>query len=529
MYKVLLEGSGDEQDVYDIEGGVSEMLPTYPTHPSKLVNAFNQILKGTEGPGGHHHVGDHEVGTGGTIPTAIHQPRAPLDMCLLTTMRRDEWADARCRLVRLSRDNVSHLQDVESALFILSLDEREAGADRAMGGNGGAEMNSTETARLTLLGGGRGRWHDKPFTLVVYKDGTPALNGEHSFADALPVMQAFHHAVAFAQNMVGPLMAAVVEGGGAGITDGSLARTEDRMHNPFSARISEELVWTMDDVVNASVFKAAKEAELLCQGFDLQVVHFRMFGRRALKELGVGADAFFQMAIQMAAWRVFGRPVAVYETAHTRRFYLGRTECSRPCSSESLAFVKAVHDPLTGAAVQHKLLLQALGRHSAFSKRCMAGEGIDRHMFGLELAWMEDMKAQAGGMVEIERNGKARTPLIFTHPLHLRAKAFSVSTSQTSPSNIWACYTPSEGDGFGCCYTIADDVITAAISSVVATRSAVGDMCEGGSPTDAKGFGVELKSALQELFHLCLSQFPGGRGGGGSAAQNIDCVPSSRL
>jgi hypothetical protein len=46
------------------------------------------------------------------------------------------------------------------------------------------------------------------------------------------------------------------------------------------------------------------------------------------------------MAIQLAAYRIFGRQVATYEASQVRSFLHGRTETTRPVSMESAAFVK---------------------------------------------------------------------------------------------------------------------------------------------------------------------------------------------
>ncbi|CAM9309793.1 unnamed protein product [Discosporangium mesarthrocarpum] len=481
MFKLFLEGGNHHGDLYGDNDGEGLQSNELPVHPGILLEALQKVLDSMAS-------------------------RAP-DMCLLTTLGRDKWADARHHLIRLDRDNVSHLEDIESALFVLSLDDRDPSLL-------GEEEIASETARLTLLGNGQGRWHDKPFTLVVYKDGTPALNGEHAFADALPVMRAFHHAVSFAEALVGPVLAAAgVEPGAEGVVGVSYARKIEKgmgqgkqvsvpsvweeghkekagNTNPIESAVLQELRWELDAEARQYVEEASKGAEEICRGVSMHVMRLQRFGRRALKELGIGADGFIQMSIQVASWRIFRRPVAVYEAVHTRRFLHGRTECARPCSAESLAFVRSMHDPSAEAPVRHKLLMQALVRHRSFASRCMAGGGIDRHLFGLEVTQIEEMGEGEGG-----------THALFSHPLHLRAKKFTVSTSQVSPGELWACYLPSEPNGFGCCYSITDDGINVAISS---------NATIGGRQVDAHKFGVELGLALQDLFRLCLSQVPSG-------------------
>jgi carnitine O-acetyltransferase len=56
-------------------------------------------------------------------------------------------------------------------------------------------------------------------------------------------------------------------------------------------------------------------------------------------------DATVQMALQLAFYRIHGRPCPTYESASTRLFLHGRTETVRSCSIESLAFTKGFDDP----------------------------------------------------------------------------------------------------------------------------------------------------------------------------------------
>jgi carnitine O-acetyltransferase len=55
----------------------------------------------------------------------------------------------------------------------------------------------------------------------------------------------------------------------------------------------------------------------------------------------VSPDAFVQMALQLAYFRIYKNPCATYESASTRQFLHGRTETIRSCSNESVAFTKS--------------------------------------------------------------------------------------------------------------------------------------------------------------------------------------------
>lgn len=56
------------------------------------------------------------------------------------------------------------------------------------------------------------------------------------------------------------------------------------------------------------------------------------------------------MILQLCYYRTYGQPCATYESASTRQFLMGRTECIRSCASESLAWCRAFDDQEVSAA-----------------------------------------------------------------------------------------------------------------------------------------------------------------------------------
>jgi carnitine O-acetyltransferase len=52
-------------------------------------------------------------------------------------------------------------------------------------------------------------------------------------------------------------------------------------------------------------------------------------------------DAYIQLVLQLAYYRMYKKPTAVYESASTRFFLHGRTETGRSMSNESLAFIQS--------------------------------------------------------------------------------------------------------------------------------------------------------------------------------------------
>ncbi|GMR46360.1 hypothetical protein PMAYCL1PPCAC_16555, partial [Pristionchus mayeri] len=94
-------------------------------------------------------------------------------------------------------------------------------------------------------------------------------------------------------------------------------------------------------------------------------------------------DAFIQMAIQLANYRDQGRFVLTYESASTRFFRNSRTETLRTTGDESCAFVCAMHDEAVDRSKRAEILRLACEAHVLRNRNCMAGKGVDRHLFVL--------------------------------------------------------------------------------------------------------------------------------------------------
>ena len=66
---------------------------------------------------------------------------------------------------------------------------------------------------------------------------------------------------------------------------------------------------------------------------------FQGYGSNFIKKAGFSPDAYVQMAIQVATYRLFGKQCATYESTQVRPYLHGRTETTRSVSPASAAFV----------------------------------------------------------------------------------------------------------------------------------------------------------------------------------------------
>ena len=61
------------------------------------------------------------------------------------------------------------------------------------------------------------------------------------------------------------------------------------------------------------------------------MLYWLEYGAEFIKRTRSSPDTFIQMIIQLAYYRLHGRPTSTYETAMTRLFYHGRTGGSACC------------------------------------------------------------------------------------------------------------------------------------------------------------------------------------------------------
>lgn len=158
-------------------------------------------------------------------------------------------------------------------------------------------------------------------------------------------------------------------------------------------------------------------------------------------------------------------------------FIHGRTETIRSCSSESVAFAKAMCDPNLSNPEKVKFLRDAVTAHKDYTVMASSGEGVDRHLLGLKL-------------IALEKNFPI--PEFYSDEAYVKSTSFRISTSQVaSNAKSFMCYGPAVEDGYGICYNPRNDDIILAVSAFNA--------CPG---TSAKAMGLHLVDAFEHMHRL---------------------------
>ncbi|KAA1249472.1 choline/carnitine O-acyltransferase [Mycobacterium simiae] len=288
--------------------------------------------------------------------TEIHSAAAALEpgppLAAVTLLQRDAWSQIRQEMIEGGGRNADNLDRIERALFVVVLDDA-------------APESLTELARTTLCGTGTNRWLDKSMQLVVFANGRIGGLMEHSRGD-------------------GEAVTLLME---------QILLAERQTSSILDARLTSPPVPPRHlyfDVPGGSALaialgSAVANARTLVDDVDVHAAELCSAGAAAIKGSDCPPDSFVQLALQLAYARLHPdrEPCLTYQTATTRLFAAGRTECLRSTSAHSLAFVAAMMDPDCDGARRTRLLRAAVKSHRAYRLRAMQGRGCDRHLFGL--------------------------------------------------------------------------------------------------------------------------------------------------
>ncbi|MGW0970810.1 choline/carnitine O-acyltransferase [Streptomyces sp. NPDC002516] len=368
----------------------------------------------------------------------------------LTTMARAEWAAARESLLACHPGNAAALDDVETALFCVALEDF-APAD-------------VQDACDQLLYGDRGnRWFDKAVTFVVFADGRAGINVEHCELDGTTILS---------------------------FTDALLDTPAEEQSRQSGARPQglpalEPIVFELDDALRERARSAAEAFAVYGENTATSTVSFTDFGSRAAKALGVSPDAFVQAAYQLAHQRAKGHLGATYESIATRQYRHGRTEAMRVVTPEMVAFVAAMEDPAADADTRRTAFRAATQAHVARAKACQSGQAPEQHLWELEL-----IQRRRGAEL-----GVTEQPALYRTPGWLTMRDDYLSTSSAPSVNI-------QYFGFGStssqCIGIAYVLLPERFNLYLSTPLAVAEQM--------RTFAERLREAMDELRELLASE-----------------------
>ncbi|OQR96495.1 choline/Carnitine O-acyltransferase [Thraustotheca clavata] len=319
---------------------------------------------------------------------------------LMTTLGRDEWAKARTHLLE-SRTNAASIKDIDSALFMVTLEHESPETDR-------------DISRTFLHGNGSNHWFDKSFQLIIAANGKASVNFEHSWGDGVAVLRYLNEMY-----------------------------MDSVKHNPLPQgefkKSPKSLSWDLSESTKATLTNAKSTFDAWTKRLLVEAVETPVTKAIGTK-YSIGTDGVMQMAIQLAHFRLHGHFVSTYESASTAAFKHGRTETIRSCTNEAVAFCKAMQNSSASASDQAAALRTAVKKHSELTKNGVMGQGCDRHLYGLRK------------MAEIQG---LDTPALFKLPSYDIMSHIILSTSTlSSPHLDGGSFGPVNKDCYGIGYGI---------------------------------------------------------------------------
>uniref|UniRef100_A0AAQ6IDR5 Choline/carnitine acyltransferase domain-containing protein n=1 Tax=Anabas testudineus TaxID=64144 RepID=A0AAQ6IDR5_ANATE len=242
---------------------------------------------------------------------------------ILTTQRRDVWSKSYISLMQ-DETNKESLSAIESSILTLCLDGPMSPVSD--------ERMCRKAAFFQMLHGGGSqwysgnRWFDKGLQVIIGEDGHRGINCGHTVADGTVFMAICDHAVE---------------------TPNVIQTPSDPLPMP------QKLHFNITPEIKQDIEEAKQHLDTVVQNVDVEITVFDHFGKNAIKARKMSPDAFVQMAIQLAYYRVYQQCCVTVEPASLRTFRLGRLAVIRPTSSASVAFVKAFDDPNKQDIAEH--------------------------------------------------------------------------------------------------------------------------------------------------------------------------------
>lgn len=365
---------------------------------------------------------------------------------ILTSQHRHTWGKAYNNLIK-DKTNKESVRAIQKSIFLVCLDKPMPRVSD--------NLYHSRTAAQMLHGGGSrwnsgNRWFDKTLQFIVGEDGSCGLVYEHAPAEGPPIVFLIDHVVEYMRRM-------------------------EAVRAPMiPLPMPLKLRFNITPEVKKDIESAKQNMNIMVHDLDVKVTNFSHFGRNMPKQYGISPDAFVQMALQLAYFRMYQLCCSTYEGASLRMFRLGRTETINSTTTESSNFVQAMDNPAIPNTEKVDLLRKATQVHRENTRKAIHGQAIERHLLGLKMTAITELTTM---------------PDIFMDTSYAVAGHFNLFTSQVgSKTDCYMCFGPTVPDGYGVCYNPMADHINIAITAF--------NSCE---ETHAEKFSRGIEDALLDM------------------------------
>jgi len=429
---------------------------------------------------------------------------------VFTTSKRKDWAVRRKQLAEISEDNATALKTIDTAMFVMCLDSTSPGSIEALASNALHGSYAISQDGTSQIGTCTNRWFDK-LQLIVCGNGKAAINFEHTAVDGHTVLRFASdvfadtilrfaqsitrttHGADYLRSVLDPLP-----------PEESMSPVSKRRTRQASAEKSiadleaRRLEFVLTPELKRSLFYAEVQLSDLIAQNETRVLEFEEFGKRFITSNKMSPDAFVQLAMMAAYFRLHGRAVSVYvlvvsyslshthflchthththryESVQTKHFFHGRTAAARPMTAEAKALCERLvelwdtrhrsQSTLSGASsgsldttdeaverrnrrvqLRKKLrdaILVAAKAHVREVKAAAKGQDVDRHLYAL--------------LCLARQNGDEIPDLFQTEAWHSLNHTVLSTSNCGNPSLRLFGFGPVSPDGYGLGYIIKD-------------------------------------------------------------------------
>jgi len=243
---------------------------------------------------------------------------------VFTTSKRKDWAVRRKQLAEISEDNATALKTIDTAMFVMCLDSTSPGSIEALASNALHGSYAISQDGTSQIGTCTNRWFDK-LQLIVCGNGKAAINFEHTAVDGHTVLRFASdvfadtilrfaqsitrttHGADYLRSVLDPLP-----------PEESMSPVSKRRTRQASAEKSiadleaRRLEFVLTPELKRSLFYAEVQLSDLIAQNETRVLEFEEFGKRFITSNKMSPDAFVQLAMMAAYFRLHGRAVSVY-------------------------------------------------------------------------------------------------------------------------------------------------------------------------------------------------------------------------
>mmetsp|Transcript_27260 Transcript_27260/g.65279 ORF Transcript_27260/g.65279 Transcript_27260/m.65279 type:complete len:1191 (+) Transcript_27260:359-3931(+) len=378
---------------------------------------------------------------------------------VLTSLGRKEWATARQELIQHREQNADSLQIIDSALFVLVLDDyipptrHDAAANML---HGSYELSQVPGEYSEYQSGTcTNRWYDK-LQIIVCSDGTAGINFEHSAIDGHTALRFVSDiyadtVIAFAQSITKMVSAHETIPNVINATVKRAVTALDSQGRTTLDVFPKKIHLDIPDVVKRKIYFAETALGDQVVASETQVLEFKEYGKDFITSNKLSPDSYVQMSMMLAYYKLYGRVVCAYEPVLTKSFFHGRTEAMRPATLEAKHLCEVFCNPRSSADEKSSGLRNATRVHSQLVKECARGKGVDRHLFALRCI--------------AEKNGIPIPDFFRSEPWRMLNHTVLSTSNCGNPSLALFGFGPVVPDGLGIGYIIKEAGLSFSISS----------------------------------------------------------------